>query len=279
MAYSRQSSWLGGWSNTGYIPVFVFLLLATLHSSYSANNDYYVDVVRESPSTLSDSTLRHIMQLVTLGTGLSVPPPINLRYREKSLKRARVSAPHPRRTSEQQSIGSEFLGKRASPELEKKMGSEFLGKRMGSEFLGKRASDDIDKRMGSEFLGKRMGSEFLGKRMGSEFLGKRMGSEFLGKRMGSEFLGKRMGSEFLGKRSDEYEQDSAEDIPLKRMGSEFLGKRSRNGGDGEAEFEHTSSNSLGNISHVFETEKRMGSEFLGRKKRDTKTTHRRTSEA
>jgi len=96
--------------------------------------------------------------------------------------------------------GSEFLGKRSSDSLSKRVpGSEFLGKRVpGSEFLGKRVP-------GSEFLGKRVpGSEFLGKRVpGSEFLGKRVpGSEFLGKRVpGSEFLGKRVpGSEFLGKR-------------------------------------------------------------------------------
>merc|ERR1712223_525152 len=66
----------------------------------------------------------------------------------------------------------------------------------GSEFLGKRSSDSLSKRVpGSEFLGTRVpGSEFLGKRVpGSEFLGQRVpGSEFLGKRVpGSEFLGKR----------------------------------------------------------------------------------------
>ncbi|GFS69502.1 uncharacterized protein NPIL_611451 [Nephila pilipes] len=164
-----------------------------------------MEVIREPSTMLSENTLRHIMQLVSLGTGLDVPPPLSLRYREKSLKRARISAPHPRH--QDFIIGSEFLGKRSIPK-DKRMGSEFLGKRMGSEFLGKR-----------------MGSEFLGKRMGSEFLGKRMGSEFLGKRIGSEFLGKRMGSEFLGKRSEVYDDDddvSLDDAPFKRMGSEFL---------------------------------------------------------
>jgi len=129
--------------------------------------------------------------------------------------------------------GSEFLGKRSSPDsqqLSKRVpGSEFLGKRVpGSEFLGKRVpgSEFLGKRVpGSEFLGKRVpGSEFLGKRVpGSEFLGKRVpGSEFLGKRVpGSEFLGKRVpGSEFLGKRVP-----GSEFLGKRVPGSEFLGKR------------------------------------------------------
>ncbi|GFS51353.1 uncharacterized protein TNIN_454511 [Trichonephila inaurata madagascariensis] len=193
------------------------------------------------------------MQLVSLGTGLDVPPPLSLRSREKSLKRARISAPHPRH--QDFVIGSEFLGKRSVPK-DKRMGSEFLGKRMGSEFLGKR-----------------MGSEFLGKRMGSEFLGKRMGSEFLGKRIGSEFLGKRMGSEFLGKRSEMYDDDDdsfVDETPFKRMGSEFLGKRSKD------EDEQILGESVDG-SQSFETEKRMGSEFLGRKRRQTKTSDQPTS--
>lgn len=217
-----------------------------------------------SPSSVSENTLRHIMQLVSLGTGLRVPPPLSLRYREKALKRARLSAPHSRHP--EIIIGSEFLGKRSRDD--KRMGSEFLGKRMGSEFLGKR--------MGSEFLGKRMGSEFPGKRMGSEFLGKRMGSEFLGKRMGSEFLGKRMGSEFLGKRYDDSSDDdhSSELSSNKRMGSEFLGKRAD---DEDADLqivssvEQPESSQSNSQSLVFSENKRMGSEFLGRKRREAKT--------
>jgi len=126
--------------------------------------------------------------------------------------------------------GSEFLGKRSSDSLSKRVpGSEFLGKRVpGSEFLGKRVpgSEFLGKRVpDSEFLGKRVpGSEFLGKRVpGSEFLGKRVpGSEFLGKRVpGSEFLGKRVpGSEFLGKRVP-----GSEFLGKRVPGSEFLGKR------------------------------------------------------
>nr|XP_042913792.1 MIP-related peptides-like [Parasteatoda tepidariorum] len=216
-------------------------------------SDYYVDASRESPASISDNTLRHILQLVSLGTGLRVPSPLSLRTREKSLKRARISVPQQRAQytprNQEFTIGSEFLGKRSYSEPE--------DKRMGSEFLGKR--------MGSEFLGKRMGSEFLGKRMGSEFLGKRMGSEFLGKRMGSEFLGKRMGSEFLGKRSYE-DDDTMDDLPYKRMGSEFLGKRLDDISDEEQSQEDSIFHS--NRSQSSEHQKRMGSEFLGRKRRD-----------
>ncbi|GIZ02509.1 hypothetical protein CEXT_540291 [Caerostris extrusa] len=45
-----------------------------------------MDIVREPPTALSENTLRHIMQLISLGTGLNVPQPLSLRYREKSLK-------------------------------------------------------------------------------------------------------------------------------------------------------------------------------------------------
>ncbi|KAF8766789.1 Fulicin peptides like protein [Argiope bruennichi] len=242
MAFSRQTLWVGA-----CLPMLLLFILATLHPSVCTSNDYSMDVLREPSTALSDNTLRHIMQLISLGTGLNVPPPLNLRFREKSLKRARISAPHPRR--QDYVIGSEFLGKR-SPQEDKRMGSEFLGKRMGSEFLGKR--------MGSEFLGKRMGSEFLGKRIGSEFLGKRSGED------------KRMGSEFLGKRSEYYDEDdeSMDEAPFKRMGSEFLGKRSKDEDElilGEG------------VDRSLESEKRMGSEFLGRKRRETKTTDRRSS--
>lgn len=238
-------------------------------------SDYLVDVARISPSSVSDNTLRHIMQLVSLGTGLRVPPPLTLRYREKALKRARLS--YPRSRHPDFVLGSEFLGKRSSDKdgtNDKRMGSEFLGKRMGSEFLGKR--------MGSEFLGKRMGSEFLGKRMGSEFLGKREGSEFSGKRMGSEFLGKRMGSEFLGKRYDNPDNDhSLELAGDKRMGSEFLGKRSD---DYQNDDIQTSSSmehpdSINNQPLVFSENKRMGSEFLGRRRREVKPSESLRSEA
>ncbi|CAL1292251.1 unnamed protein product [Larinioides sclopetarius] len=252
MTFSRQTLWVGA-----CLPMLLLFILSALHPSNCTSNDYSMDVLREPSAAISDNTLRHIMQLVSLGTGLNVPPPLNLRFREKSLKRARISAPHPRR--QDYVIGSEFLGKR-SPQEDKRMGSEFLGKRMNSESL--------DKRMGSEFLGKRMGSEFLGKRMGSEFLGKRIGSEFLGKRSSEE--DKRMGSAFLSKRSEFYDEDdeSMVEVPYKRMGSEFLGKRSKDEDDQILRE---------GVDRVFESEKRMGSEFLGRKRRETKTTDRRSS--